>query len=203
MLKPVKRRGSPFWIARGTINGKRIETSTKCRDYTKAKRECIRIAAEIADGKADTVQAVYTFTDAMNDYIEAGGEARYLDKLKAHFGDTPLDEIDNRAMVFARNRLYPNAQNATINRQLYTPVSAIIRNAARDGLCSAKEFKRPKSDNPRTVFMTPDQAERLILESTFCRNGYFPALLTFLIGQGCRLGETLQIDMWRKSDPNP
>jgi len=193
MLKPVKRKNSPYWIARGSINGNRIEVSTKEKDFQKARAACIHIAAEYASNQADK-NAPITFRQALIDYINQGGERRYLPKLEAHFGDMQLNEIDNRTMNFAANRLYPSAKPATINRQLYTPVSAIIRTAARDGLCQPREFKRPKGDNVRTRFMTPQEAERLIAAAHQCRNGFMPALVTFLIGQGCRIGETLKIN---------
>ena len=193
MLKPVKRKNSPYWIARGSINGRRIEVSTKEKDYQKARGICIQIAAEAASHQADK-DAPITFIQAMKNYVEQGGERRHLPKLRAYFKNTPLDEIDNRAMVRAANRLFPTAQPATINRQLFTPVSAIIKTAARDDLCRPREFKRPKSDNPRTRFMTPQETESLIDASHQCRNGFMPALITFLVGQGCRIGETLRID---------
>lgn len=193
MLKPVKRKNSPYWIARGSIDGHRIEVSTKEKDYKKARSICIQIASEYVNCSADK-NAPITFEQAMNDYVSQGGERRYLPKLKKHFANTLLDDIDNRTMIYAANRLYPTAKPATINRQLFTPVSAIIRNAARDGLCQVREFKRPRSDNPRTRFMTPQEAETLIDATQQCRNGFMPALVTFLIGQGCRIGETLQID---------
>jgi hypothetical protein len=57
-----------------------------------------------------------------------------------HFQETPLSAIDQRAIDQAAIALYPNASQATRNRQVYTPTSAILRGA---GVTSP--LKRPKA----------------------------------------------------------
>jgi hypothetical protein len=52
--------------------------------------------------------------------------------------------------------------SATVNRQLITPLSAIVGMLADEGLADARKFKRGKGDRIRTDWITPEQAEALI-----------------------------------------
>lgn len=53
MLKLVKRPNSPYWIARGTIDGRRIERSTGESDKAAAKRALTGIIAELTAAAID------------------------------------------------------------------------------------------------------------------------------------------------------
>jgi hypothetical protein len=79
------------------------------------------------------------FASATSDYLDAGGEARFLPPLIKHFQETPLSAIDQRAIDQAAIELYANASPATRNRQVHTPVSAILRHAG-----VAMVLRRPK-----------------------------------------------------------
>jgi hypothetical protein len=47
--------------------------------------------------------------------------------LLRHFGDLPIEQIDQQAIDRAATALYPNGSAGTRNRQVYTPVSAILK----------------------------------------------------------------------------
>lgn len=199
MLKPVKRKGTPFYVARGTIDGRRIERSTGTTVHAIAKQRCIEFLKDFEPEKP--VEAgPYKFEEAVRDYMDQGGQTRYLPKLVDYFANVTCDEITNKVLNDAALSLYPNAAPATINRQLLTPMGAIINLAADSRLCLPLKVRRRKEPPPRDLFMTPDEAERLIEATHGVRNKHFPALVTFLIGQGCRVGETLQINAARDVD---
>lgn len=192
MLKLVKRPKSPFWIARGTINGKRVEVSTGCARKDDAKQELARIIAEQTSDQIG--DAGITFMQAATIYIEQGGFAYHMARMMDHFGDTPVAHIKAADVRRAANKMFPDASPATVRRHLYTPLKAIINCAADDDLCARPAFKSPKGDNVRTHFFTPEQADALIQALASNRNPYLAPLVTFLIGQGCRVGETLALD---------
>ena len=48
-------------------------------------------------------------------------------------GVIALARIDQAAIDAAGRKLYPNAAASTLNRQVYTPISAVLHHAARRG----------------------------------------------------------------------
>lgn len=184
---------SKYWYARGTINGRRIERSTGETSKSKARARLTQITAD-EEGRIDLATIPWqkrTFAQGVSDYIDGGGELRFLDKPLAHFGETLLGNIDQSAMDRASAVLYPNASPATIRRNLFVPVNAVINKAKSDKL------KPPKGDNQRTVWLWPNQVEDLIRVSTNNRNTMMPAMITGLVGAGFRTSELFSIDAQR------
>ena|GEM_PF-4617632 len=70
-----------------------------------------------------------------------------------------LRNIDQRAIDAAAAALFPNATAATRNREVYTPVSAVLKRAGFDF-----RIKRPKGWRGRIVrrWLWPEQAWRVI-----------------------------------------
>src|ERR1700726_4747077 len=134
-LKLVKRPKSPNWVIRGTLRGSRIEESTgvadkKAAEEIRAKREA-EILKETVYGK----QATATFAHAAASYLENGGSNKFLKPVLDHFATTPLARIDQQALDAGAKKVYPNAGPATRNREFYTPASAVLHHAARQGWC--------------------------------------------------------------------
>lgn len=53
MLELKRRPGSPYWIARGTIDGRRVERSTGTGDKALAKQRLPAIIAEVTAARID------------------------------------------------------------------------------------------------------------------------------------------------------
>lgn len=192
MLTPKRRPKSPYWILRGTIDGKRVEVSRKWKTAAEARRA---IPAILDEHQADQVRAgELTFRQAKKRYVADHPNARFVDKLADHFNDRPVAEITNNAMRAAAAKLYPDAAPATLRRQLYTPMKAILNHAAAEDLCAAPRLKAPKGGNTRVDWLTPAQADALLLELAKEKNQFLAPMVTLLIGQGCRMGEAVQID---------
>lgn len=192
MLTPKRRPKSPYWVLRGTIDGKRVEISRKWTTAAEARRAIPDI---IAEHTADQIgDEGLTFRQALKLYRTVKPNARFLDKLDRFFAKSLVRDITNAEMRRAANSLYPGASPATIRRQLYTPMKAILNNAAEEDLCAAPRLKSPIGGNKRTHFFTPDQADELITALAGEANGYLAPLVSFLIGQGCRMGEALTLD---------
>lgn len=195
MLKPVKRPKSSFYVARGTINGKRIERSTGQKTYAAAKRECEKIAAEIIAGDAYSVPAgELTVRQAINLFRQAGRDTRFLDRIEKYFQDTPVADIRNAEMRAAANAIYPKAASATIRRQLYTPMKAVLNFAANEELCAPPRLMSPTGGKRKIQFFTPEEADAVLVALASEQNQFLVALVTGLFGQGMRMGEAITLD---------
>src|SRR5215470_12583475 len=152
-LKLSRRDWTPNWVMRGTVRGIRLEESTgttdkKTAEEIRAKRE-VEILNESVHGRSATA----TFASAVRSYLENGGNKRFLDGPVKHFGTTPLVRIDQDAIDKGARKVYPNASDATRNRQFYTPVSAVITHAAKRKWCAPLMLERPSHGEARTRWL--------------------------------------------------
>jgi integrase len=191
LVAPQADRRWAHWRVRGTEFGVYVDRSTQTGDRKVAQRlltqwkgEAKRIAL------AGETKRSPTFAEAALAYMEAGGERRFLLPLLKHFMELPLSSIGQGEIDAASTALYPNATPATRNRQVYSPMSAIMKRA---GLPA--QFKRPKGaqGRPRLVWLKPEEAMRLLAaaEAVDPRLG---ALCTFLLYTGCRLSEAIRLE---------
>jgi integrase len=188
-LVPPRKGKSPNYTLRGTHLRTKVDQTTGTSDARLARKELNRIKEEIERGRFSPSRELDFMTAAIS-YLEAGGEPRFIVPLKDHFGETPLSAIDQAAIDAAAVTIYPTESAATRNRQVYTPISAILKHAGRE-----KALKRPKGSRgtPRTAWLRPEQAFAL-LAAARGRNARFGALCTFLLYTGCRLTEALRLE---------
>ncbi|MBL8908036.1 MAG: site-specific integrase [Rhizobiales bacterium] len=194
-LKVVKRHGSPHLYLRGTVRGIVVDESTRTDD--KEAAEAIRISreAELLNRSVFGRRATATFLEAAVIYMEAGGESTYVGKLVDHFGTLQLQSIGQLEIDQAARKLYPNAAPATLNRQVYTPISAILKKAAKAKLVEFFPISRPKEPEGRVRYLTPGEADKLIKA---CAPHMAP-LVVFLLYTGARVSEALYLD-WKQLD---
>src|SRR6266567_4774093 len=143
-LKTYRRRGSPNYYMRGTVRGTSIDESTGTSDRGAAESIRIKREVELLEASIFGRKATVTFLEAVVSYMEQGGERRYLEPLLEHFGATPLARIDQAAIERAAKMLCPLAAASTVNRQIHTPISAILKHAHDRGWCDYKRIRRPK-----------------------------------------------------------
>jgi integrase len=200
-IRLVRRPKSPYWIARGSLRGIRIEESTGIVDDGRAasKRQAEEIRAkreaEIIEQSVHGRRVSETFAGAVVSYLEAGGSKRFLDRVLEHFGSTPLARIDQDAIDRGARKVYPNASDATRNRQFYTPVSAVLTHGAGRGWCDSPLIERPRGTPGRVRFLEPSEAERLIAAC----GPHLRPLVIFLFNTGARIGEAIWLD-WQNVD---
>lgn len=167
---PLKlyKRGSTYWIT-GTVKGighdgkkqsvsirKSAQTTDRTvAEATRAKTES-RILDEIAHGKAKVV----TFREAAESYLEGGGSGRFLLDIKAddsesglmvYFGETRLNDINQKTLDEAAASMFPNAQPETRNRQCYTPFIAVWNHAVKNGWATVRLWSRPRKPKGTNV----------------------------------------------------
>jgi integrase len=192
-LKLIKR-GS-YWHLRGTVRGVPVRETTECAERADAEEVRIKRESEIVKRSIHGASATATFIEATVTYLEAGGEARFVEPLTTHFGNTKLARVDQDAIDRAAKALYPDAKPSTLNRQVYTPVGAILHFAAERGLCDWRKIRRPKQPKGRIRWLQPNEAETLIDNCS----PHLRSLVAFLFYTGARLSEALYLD-WRDLD---
>lgn len=141
-LKLTRRGKSKVWYARGSIGGKRYfeSTGTSSREHAEAWRR--KREAEILDGtyfaEGNTI-----FAEAVEVYLEKGGEARYLDPLLDVWGNTKLSEITPAEVSRVSREMYGEKSPATVKRQLYVPLNAVMKRAHEANMTPLYRFDPP------------------------------------------------------------
>jgi integrase len=186
----VRRPKSPYWIVRGTVRGIRLEESTGTSDKRVAEEIRAKREAEILTQSVYGRRATATFAEAAVSYLENSGNRRFLDKVIRYFGTTPLAKINQDAIDMGARKIYPHASGATRDRQFYTPTSAVLKHAAKRGLCSGIIMERPRKPKGRVIWITHEKAEQLIAAC----NERLRVLVIFLLYTGARIGEALWLD---------
>jgi integrase len=194
-LKLVTRHGSRNWYIVGTERGCFVDQSTKTDSRDAAEKILIKTRAEILDRSIFGAKATVTFMQAAITYMENGGEARFINPLLDHFKGRKLSGIGQSDIDEAARKLYPSASNATWNRHVYTPVSAILKSAAKRGWCDFKPIDRPRQPTGKIRWITTTEAKRLVDHAS----PHMQPLLTFLFGTGARLSEALYLQ-WSQVD---
>lgn len=191
-LKCIKRHGSPFWYIRGTVRGVAVDESTKVTDKRQAESIRAKRETSIIDRQLSGAKATSTFLEAAVSYMENGGERRYLKPLVDHFGSTPLVRIGQSEVESAARKLFPDLAPSSINRLVFTPMSAVMTHAAKRKLCDKPAFERPAQPRGRVRWITYAEADRLIAACS----PHLAPIVTFMLFTGCRVGEALALE-WR------
>lgn len=189
-LIPPRRGKSPNWTIRGSYLGIRVDQTAGTPERGVAARKLAQIRGEIECGRFARPGAPVFATAALR-YIDSGRDGRFVLKLAEHFGETPLTQIGQAAVDHAATVLYPRAGAATRNRQVYSPVSAILKFSGVE-----HRLRRPKgaSGARRLFFFTQEQAGR-VLAAAEARDPEFGLFLAFLLYTGCRLSELLSLEI--------
>lgn len=190
-LVPPRQGKSPNWTIRGTYLRVRVDQSAGTHDERVARQALKALQKRIERGEF-AGRGAATFKSAAVAYADAGGEETFLGPLIKHFGDTPIANIDQEAIAHAAMTLFPTQSNATRNRCVYTPVSAVLRHSKVKIV-----LNRPKGaqGQRRTDFLSPDQAYAVFdAAGDPARGGdaEWLALLTLLTYCGPRVGEALR-----------
>ena len=196
MLKLYRRKGQRNWRVRGTVHGIYIDRSCG----TAGRKEAEEVGAAIYDTLKR--HALYgsrigtPFMEAAGRYMKrcSPAECTLVDKLIDYFKDRTIQEIRAEDFVKCAEALYPHgtAQPQTILRHVITPLTAVLNDAATyvEGFNPPRIKKgRWRGDNPRTHWLTPEQASEL-----YERSGPFlQAFIMLCLDCGCRPGEALGV----------
>ena len=193
MLKLVRRKGRPNWYIRGSVRGQTVFESTETSDKDRADEIRIKREAELLDRSIHGASATATFLEGAVMYMEEGGERRYLTPLIDRLGSMPLAKIDQRVIDATAKAVKPDASPATRNRQVLTPIGAVMHFAHERGLCDHIKVRRPKPPKGRVRWLEPDEQETLLAA---CAR-HMRMIVMFLFDTGARVSEALYLD-WRE-----
>lgn len=194
-LKVVRRPKSPYWYLRGTFRGVRIEETTRTTSRTKAEEIRVRRETTLLDEAIHGRKPATSFAGAALAYLDSGGSDRFLDRLVEYYRTTPLQYIDQASIDTAAKTIHPHASLATKNRQIYTPIAAILNYSAKRGWCEKPILVRPKQSKPRIRWLRIEEANSLIDAA----DDHLKPLLIFLFYTGARVGEAIKLD-WSDVD---
>lgn len=139
------KRGD-IWHYSFTIDGIRHRGSSK----TSQKRDAEDIASKhetrVRRAAVHGEEAVLTFTDAVGMYLDAGKDGRFLAPLLKKFGKRLVSAISGPEIRKAALEIYPGAAPATLNRQVVTPMRAVINHAADAKKAQKLSIKRFKEE---------------------------------------------------------
>ena len=193
-LRPPRAGKTPCFYIRGTYLGVYVEESTGTGRREIAEQLLRKKRVEIECG-AVARPGEPTFAEAAINYMTAGGERRFMTPLIHYFGAMALSTIDQSAIDRAAALIYPDGDAATRNRQIYTPVSAVLKRAGIE-----QKIKRPIGwrGRPRTHWLTPKQAFAIFkatckIKAPRDTRTEFRILLRLLCYTGMRLGDALGI----------
>jgi integrase/recombinase XerD len=158
-LALVRRKGSKNWHMHGTVRGQSIRESTGTDD--KKAADAIRIQREtcLLNESVYGKKATVTFAEAANSYLASGGSARFLGSeidgkwtgLIGHFYNTLLHTVGQDELNNAADKLYPNTNHQTRNRQCFTPFIAVWNHAVTNKWAEFRKWNRPRKPKGTTV----------------------------------------------------
>ena len=202
-LRVIKRPDrTGLWI-QGRIEGypKRIRKRAQSDRQKLAREEAAALEAQILRtlwhgerrGTRSFAEAVLSYLDA--EPRSANQRAR-INRLLTATGDIPLADINqDKAVQLKRKMLRPDASPGAYRDAIVMPLQAVLNYAHGLGWCDPPRIIKPRDNPGRTLFLLPDQAERLIAVAA----RHLPALFMFLIGTGTRMSEALELD-WQDID---
>jgi hypothetical protein len=203
-LIPPREGFSPNYYGRGTYLGIFVDRSTGTDRKPVAKKVVAKWERDIERGCFQTGNEP-TFLAAATAYMRGNSRNdRPLKKLIQHapLAELPLSQVRQAAIDAAAAALFPEGAEATRNREVYTPVSAVLKHAGIDF-----RIRRPKGSRGRvlTGWLWPEEAERLLAEAVKI-DTEFGLLCVFLLCTGVRLSEGtlwLTCSNLRLASPSP
>lgn len=146
----LKKRGD-IWHYSFTVDGKRYRETSGTGDKRLAEDIAIKHEDRVRRAAVHGQEAVLTFPEAVAEYLNDGKDGRFTAPLIRHFRKWKVKDITGPEIRKAAKLLYPDAQPATWNRQVITPMRAIINHVAeakRLPKISVKRFKEEKKRRP-------------------------------------------------------
>jgi integrase len=193
-IVPPKAGRTPNYHIRGRYLGVAINRSAGTPDRRLAVKIKRRIEQEIEAGTY-TPSSGLTFLAAAVAYMKAGGERTFLGPIIEYDGayairDKGVATIVQQDLDHIADALHPKNTAQSRNRQVYTPIIAVLHRAGID-----RRFKRPKGwqGKKSKSFLEYDQAFNL-LEAAEAIDREFGLLCYTLLYTGRRIGDLLNDD---------
>ncbi len=194
----LHKRGR-IWHYEFSLDGQRYRGSTGTADEKEAKKIAERIKAQNRLAKERGKDEILSFPQCVALYIKDGGEQRFLAPILRHFAKHKVKDINGLVVREAAKLLYPDAEPSTWNRQVLTPVKAIINKAADSGLCkpiTIKRFPEPVRQRPAASREWIDKFVEAALTLDMPETA---AIVRFMFETGARVSEACRLE-WKDVD---
>lgn len=188
LYPPDKRH--PTYRIRGTHLRIAVDESTGTRDKRLAEQMRKARVREIERGAIAAPAprvAGPTFAEAALAYMQASGATRFMKPLLHHFAERPLSSITQMDVDACAQALYPGRAPATLNRQVYTPMKAVMNHVGH-----MQQIRRPRGAQGRVHhhWLWPEEVEA-VLAAARAIDSELHAYLTTFAATGLRLSEVL------------
>lgn len=143
-----------------------------------------------------------TFNEAVISYLDNGGEAKYLERIKAILGDRLLKDIFPFDVREVALQLYPETSHSgsTRNRCAVSPIRAVILHAYDRGWCPLIRIKRFKQDKPKRKDPANSIWMYAFIKECEKSNLYgLAALVLFMHQTAARISEAIRLE-WPQVD---
>jgi site-specific recombinase XerD len=198
----IYKRGR-FWWLTGSVptrqGEQRVHESTGETDEGKANK--IRLNRELrAQEEIDLdPKDRYTFAQAVELYLEAGKDKRFILELLDHFKETRISDMTGSDVRAAAKAIYPTAVYTTWNRQVVIPTRAVINFAADEGKCRETLIKGfSKKDRDVKVSAAPPKraVDRSYIDDfrEASDDPRLSALMLFLFQTGARISDAIKLE---------
>lgn len=162
-LKLVRRSKSPYWHARGCVQGfGRCTFSLRTTDKAEAERRKAEIEAELyRPQRGDNV----TFAIAAEHYAASRNlsdiDIQNIANLNAVIGDMNVTDVTQATLIQTADRIKKGKAAATRNRHVLTPAAAILHYAAKNDWCKHIEVSKLQEPPPKTRSVSDDVIDKL------------------------------------------
>jgi integrase len=194
MALRLYQRGKVWWID-GTVSGRRVRESTRETDRRAAEGVAIKRAGEERRIAEFGPSSVLTFGAAVGFYLDEGGSERYLTPIFAKWEHKLVREILPGNVTDLARELYPVAGPATRNRQVISPVQAVVNFNAKRGRCSPIRVERFFVPKHQPKVATMDWLDRFIAHAS----PHLGALALYMAMTGARISEAVRLT-WKDVD---
>lgn len=188
------RRGKVWWVD-GILNGERVRQSTRETERKDAEGYALNLEAQARREAEFGPEAVLTFGAATGFYLDAGKSDRYLAAIFNRWEKRLVKDIKPGNVHDLARELYPKAGPATRNRQVISPVQAIINHSAKRGLCAPIRVERFKVAKHHPKVATMEWLALFMAQAS----PHLAALAHFMAVTGARISEAVRME-WREVD---
>ena len=119
-------------------------------------------------------------------------DALFISRLNAHFGNWCMTDIQQADVVAFYKATYPRCGPHGLDRQVFTPLIAIWRRAAKANLCEMRLFERPEKPDRKPINPPDDTVIAKLIPQCSLRLAAAVLLVMFTgarVSEACRLTE--------------
>lgn len=193
MPNVYKRKGSDEWQYSFTVDGRRYRYSSNTTDERLAEDIAIKEENRVRSAAVHGEKAVLTFPQVASLYLDDGKSERFIAPLIAYFRKWKACDIKGPDIRKAAKSIYPDGAPATLNRQVITPMRAVLNHAADAGKIDAVKVKRFKEER---VYRPAGDKEWLKIFSKTAKRLSMPetaAVARFMFETAARVSEACRL----------